>query len=371
MPSVEGVVLTPAGFRRRRLVWDHATVEAIEVPGHGRKPLAKGLVVPTFFNAHTHLGDAVVQGELPGSLEDLVAPPRGLKHRILESSPPERIMDAMRRAAEQMLGTGTTAFADFREGGASGIKLMKSALEGLPLNLLILGRPARLEYRQEEVRELLRATPGIAVSAARDWPQDDLEKLARHVRSEGGVFALHASEGVREELDPILDLRPTFLVHMTKATVADWERCAEAGIPVAVCPRSQAFFGQLVDLPAMTSAGLTLMLGTDNAMLASPSMLREMEFAHRVARLRGDLPSTEILTMAYAGGEVLGKGRPRGLEVGGRADFLVLHTPLDNPGPHLILRALDADVILVVSGGKAFRYHGGSLQPLASGRAHV
>ncbi len=371
MPSVEGAILTPAGFRRGRLIWDQTTVEAIGGLGKGPEPLAKGLVIPTFFNAHTHLGDAVVQGELSGSLEDLVAPPGGLKHRILENSPPESIRTAMRRAAEQMLGSGTTAFADFREGGVTGIKLMKSALEGLPLNPLILGRPALLGYREDEVRELLRTTPGIAVSAARDWPHDDLEKLARHVRSEGGVFALHASEGVREELDPILDLRPTFLVHMTKATRADWERCAQAGIPVAVCPRSQAFFGQWVDLPAMASAGLTLMLGTDNAMLASPSMLREMEFAHRVARLRGDLPSADILTMAYAGREVFGKGPPRGLEAGGGADFLVLHAPLDNPGAHLILRALESDVALVVSGGKALRYQGGSLKPVASGGAHV
>ena len=41
-------------------------------------------ICPALFNAHTHLGDTVAMDiPLPGRLSDIVAPPDGLKHRIL------------------------------------------------------------------------------------------------------------------------------------------------------------------------------------------------------------------------------------------------------------------------------------------------
>uniref|UniRef100_UPI000A6CB98F amidohydrolase family protein n=1 Tax=Methanoculleus chikugoensis TaxID=118126 RepID=UPI000A6CB98F len=81
-------------------------------------------IVPAFFNAHTHLGDTVAMDLPParGSLADLVKPPNGLKHRILAATPPQaELVRGMRSSISAMLATGTTGFADFREGGIAGV----------------------------------------------------------------------------------------------------------------------------------------------------------------------------------------------------------------------------------------------------------
>src|SRR5207244_5677151 len=96
---------------------------------------------PGLWNAHTHLGDAVITQELTGTLEELVAPPHGLKHRILAKAKDDAVIGAMRRAMATMLRTGTTGFSDFREGGLKGLKLMYAAVAAMPLQGVALGRP--------------------------------------------------------------------------------------------------------------------------------------------------------------------------------------------------------------------------------------
>src|SRR5207245_9321814 len=88
---------------------------------------------------------------------------------------------------------------------------------------------------------------------------------------------------------------------MLQATDADLGRCGDAGVPIVVCPRSNAFFGMTPDIPRMLRHGVELHLGTDNAMINTPSLFREMEFAYRVARLKGRVPAREMLEMALRG----------------------------------------------------------------------
>src|SRR5438046_8132761 len=69
-------------FREGTVGWEEDVILEVR-PGRARNPVATGLIIPGLWNAHTHLGDAVVTQELTGTLEELVAPPHGLKHRIL------------------------------------------------------------------------------------------------------------------------------------------------------------------------------------------------------------------------------------------------------------------------------------------------
>lgn len=356
MPAVQGWYFDGEALRRGQVTWEDGQIQEVG-PGTAKSPLAEGIILPAFFNAHTHLADAVVEVEPKGTVEELVAPPAGLKHRVLAATPPEILVEAMAAAARRALATGTTGLADFREGGTEGALLMQRALGSLPMRASILGRPRRHEYEEAEVEALLRTCPGLGLSAARDWPPDALEKVADHVHRRGAILALHASEAVREDIDSILDLKPAFLVHMTVATKDDLVRCAEAGVPVAICPRSQAAFGRMVDIPTMVAAGVELMLGTDNAMLASPSMLRELEFAHRIARVRGGVALEELLAMAWRGKNILSPGGPVGLEPGQPADFVVLRTASRSPDLHRVLDALDGEVALVETGGKKVEVH--------------
>ena len=346
-----GAILTEDGFVRGSVSIEDGIILGVSKQ---RPPnaLAKGVVIPAFTNAHTHIADAIVREELTGSLEDIVAPPRGLKHRVLASAKDEDLVDGMRGMVQVMARTGVARFWDFREGGLPGVRLLLRAARGGPVVPTVLGRPARIEYRREEVDAILRVADGIGISSALDWPRDEVEKLAAHARRAGKEFAAHCSERVREDIDAVLDLKPAFLVHMLEATDADLERTADAGVPVVSCPRSNVFFGKVPDLPRFLRHGLTVHLGTDNAMVNAPSVLREMEFAYKVSRLRGGIAAKDVLAMALRGRTGLA-GPPRiGIRVGDPADLVVFDIPTDGDPFANLLRAAESDIALAYLGGR-------------------
>ena len=351
MERVAGWFYDGRRFREGTIGWEDDVIVEVRT-GRARNPIATGLIIPGLWNAHTHLGDAVVTQELTGTLEELVAPPHGLKHRILAKAKDEAVIAAMRRAMATMLRTGTTGFTDFREGGLKGLKLLYAAVAPMPLRGVALGRPMGLDYDAREVSAILRTSDGIAVSSYVDWHGDEIRKLAAHVRREKKIFAIHCSERIREDIDKVLALSPSFIVHMLQATDADLKRCADAGVPIVVCPRSNAFFGMTPDIPRMIRSGVELRLGTDNAMINVPSMLREIEFAYRVARMHGGVPARDIFEMALHGRQVADPDTSGAIRVGEQADLVVFDLPGGLNGFASLMRASASDVSLVVSGGR-------------------
>lgn len=354
MDVLAGAILGDDGFVRGSVSVEDGVVVDVSrtVP---KDALATGVVIPAFTNAHTHVADAVVRQELTGTLEEIVAPPRGLKHRVLAAADDDDLVAAMRSAIQAMARTGVASFWDFREGGLPGTRLLLRAALGEPVAPLVLGRPARIEYRREETDAILRAADGIGVSSPLDWPRDEVEKLARHARRAGKAFATHCSERVREDIDRVLDLKPAFLVHMLEATDADLVRVADAGVPVVACPRSNVFFGKVPDLPRLLRHGITVLLGTDNAMVNAPSVLREMEFAYKVSRLRGGVSARDVVAMALHGRKgFTGPANP-GVHIGDAADLVVLDIPRDGDLFAGLLRAAESDIGLVMLGGRAWR----------------
>ena len=177
MDCVSGWFYDGKRFRRGTVGWEDGVV--VETRSSvARDPIATGLIIPALWNAHTHLGDAVVTQELKGTIEDLVAPPHGLKHRILATAKDDAVVDAMHRAMTTMVRTGTGGFADFREGGLRGLKLLFAANAAVPLHGVALGRPVGLAYEPKEAAALLRTCDGIGLSAASDWP-DSFRARAR------------------------------------------------------------------------------------------------------------------------------------------------------------------------------------------------
>jgi len=230
-------------------------------------------------NSHTHIGDAFIDlDKRAWTVEELVAPPYGLKHRLMREASEKEILGGMRKAISVMEGCGTTHFCDFREGGIEGIKILKKAMEGSDLRAIILGRPVELRYESKEVNEILKISDGIGLSSISDWDYEELRKVAVHVNKKKKIFAIHASEAFREDIDAILDLKPSFLIHMSSASRDDLEIVADAGVPVVVCPRSNAFFGIRPDIESMLECGIPLLLGTDNAMISPPDIMQEMEY---------------------------------------------------------------------------------------------
>lgn len=268
-------------------------------------------ICPSFFNAHTHLGDAIaMDAPSHGDLAWLVAPPDGLKHRLLRQAPAADCIAAMRASAFRMISGGTHGFADFREGGSRGVGLLRDAVAALPCRAVILGRDGG-----EEVAD------GTGISSVRDVPAH--ADVVERVRRAGGLVAIHAGERDPGDVDAALDCDPDVVVHMTHATDAQLRRCADDEIPIAVCPRSNWRLGVASDgahppLRRMIALGCRLFLGTDNVMFVSPDMGDELAFTSLVYGLE---PAT-VLRAGIDGGSLCGS--PGRIETGAAASFFVV-----------------------------------------------
>ncbi len=218
-----------------------------------------------------------------------------------------------------------------------------------------MGRPKQLEFCRQGTRELLKVADGVAVSAVSDWDYPELQKLAKDVRSQGRPFAIHVSERVREDIDRVLDLKPSYLVHMTEATDGDMEKVAEAGIPVVVCPRSNLFFHKVPPLGRLIDHGLTVALGTDNAMICLPDMLAEMDLAARLLRSQGSRGIREALEMGLNGRKLLNGQEPLRVEPGARCEMMVLRYRGGDPIADLVLRSASETPELVCIGKYCWR----------------
>lgn len=353
MRYVAGKVLTINGFIDGHVGFEEGMVVEV-AKGKVADPEAKGIIVPTFTNAHTHIADYLVPVDPTLSLEELVAPPHGLKHRVLSEIPEERLALGMDVARSIMLRRGCSHFLDFREGGERGSRVLRKA-KGWP-RPFILGRPLHLRFDKEEVDGILRCADGIGVSSISDWEEGVLADLARYVRSKGMPFAIHASERVREDMDKVLDLRPSFVVHMTMADEGDLEACAEQQVPIVTCPRSNLFFGRVPPLAKMLKVGAMVALGTDNAMFSLPDMLGEMESAARLLRLQGVKDVSPVLSMAMENGKkLLMEKATIGIESGIPCDFVVARSHGGDPTTDLVLRGGSSDPLMVCLGREEWR----------------
>jgi len=357
MEEVGGSILTPHGFIEGHLTFeDGMVVEVIDEPP--RHPSVEGMVVPTLINAHTHVADMHVPVDLSLPLEELVAPPDGLKHRILRSMGKEELSSIFQEASDLMFRRGISHFADFRESGLFGSRVLReSALEGaLPV---IMGRPESPRFEREEMESLLAVVDGIGISSVSDYDYAELVEMASLTKRRGKMFALHASERVREDLDLILDLEPDFLIHMTMATDSDLDICAELDVPVVICPRSNLFFGRTPPLRRMLEKGVTLGLGTDNAMISMPDILSEMECAGRLLRHQGMKSLLPVLEMAIVNGrKLLELNEPIGIQPGSPCDFMVVGPRRGNTVIDLVLRSSVEDPLMVCKGEKIWREPG-------------
>ncbi|RLF40588.1 MAG: chlorohydrolase [Thermoplasmata archaeon] len=292
MEYIEGDILTREGFKKGYLGFNlkesnSRFIRSID-EGFGRPPRKasyKGIIIPSMINMHTHIGDTFIRlrkAPLPRNLEELVAPPKGLKYRLLKEASNEEIQRGIEYGLKEMKENGVSHFCDFRENSIQGITLLKQVLSNnRNIKSIILGRPDDLVYDKKEVEEILDNSDGIGVSSLRDWNYDELSKIASHTHRRGKIFAIHASEAEREDIDRILSLKPDIFIHMVYATIEDLMKVKEKGVPIVVCPRSNMFFNLIPNLEYFHHTGITLMVGTDNGMLNSFNLLEELEIIYK------------------------------------------------------------------------------------------
>jgi cytosine/adenosine deaminase-related metal-dependent hydrolase len=333
MQCLSGWVWNGSGFSRGYVLTDEGKVTEI---GEGKPPLepsAEGVIFPLLTDGHTHCADAGAAPLVhPGmSIEELVAPPDGLKHRYLREASEETLRRDMAAFDAAASSNGIGRFIDFREGGIRGAKLAKEACP----HAVIMGRPVSPEFDADEVSELLKTADGIAVSSVSDMDKEYIARLADSCHRAGKPFALHASERIREDIDTVLSFEPSFIVHMCEASDRDLKMTADAGVPIVSCPRSNRFFGKTAPLKRMLDAGCTVALGTDNAMFCTPDLRPEAALAAELLQTQGGNP--EDAWGLLAAGKLLNRARTlTRLEKGDGAAVL----PCPGTGPESALRCI-------------------------------
>jgi len=311
---LEGTILRGRRFQpvEGRVVVEDGEIVAIEEDTARNEDI----ILPSFVNAHTHIGDSIAKEAGEGlTLEELVAPPDGLKHRLLRQASGEELIAAMDRTLSYMEGSGTARFIEFREGGVEGVEQIEAALDGHDIGSVVLGR---------ESIDAMEASDGFGASGANDG---DFSRERHATARANKLFGIHAGEVDSSDINPALDLDPDFLVHMVHAAEIHFERIEDSNTPVVVCPRSNATTG--VGLPPVRELldRTTVALGTDNVMLNSPSMFREMAFTEKIS----DASSRELLAMATVNGAEIAGLNCGVVEEGRDAELLVL----DGDSPNL------------------------------------
>ncbi|HZE78310.1 MAG TPA: amidohydrolase family protein [Nitrososphaeraceae archaeon] len=317
------------------------------------------LIMPGFVNAHTHIGDSIAKDiAVDTGLYRRVHPVFGAKRKILQRSKPEHLKTFIRSSAISMMKNGIVAFADFREGGTEGINLLKDAIFDLPIKCLVLGR---LEYyfdltikpkittrnnkllkndqgnkklippKQLQIASsLLEMTDGFGISGANENTNESLQQYNtllqnsnnKRVNMKKQITAIHAAESKDTKEFSILYthetevsrivryLKPNLIVHMTKATDDDISMVSKKGIGVIVCPRANGVLGTgIPKIAKMLKFRCIIAIGTDNVMLNSPDIFRELDYIWKTSRSVEEefISAKDILKMSTVNGaEILG-----------------------------------------------------------------
>ncbi|HEX9710270.1 MAG TPA: hypothetical protein VGB42_09945 [Candidatus Thermoplasmatota archaeon] len=347
-------------FEKRFLRTDGRTVLEVGTV----KPAAydfSGVALPTLEDAHSHLADRGLRVRPGMALADVVRPPDGVKHQYLEAAPPEEIVANLAAGLNDLVAGGATRTHEFREGGMAGAALFRQAQRRLPkeraahMAPVLLGRPGDIAPppRGDEraffrgLDDLLRTCDGLGLSAISDGDPAWNTEVARAARARGKVVEVHASEEVREPVDRLLEAGVSQAVHMIRGTGDDFRALAEGGVSVAVCTRSNEFFGLRAPVRAMVEAGVELRIGTDNAFLGAVDMFEEARAFARVHMQAARLKPIQIVA-AMVRRQGINEGAPIAPREGARPDLLFLDIQAERPERDIIARGAREKVTAVV-----------------------
>jgi len=287
--------------------------------------LRTGVLMPPLINAHLHVFDyAFQEAGLALSLEELVSWPSGLKHRLLRELTQRDLEMAALEVLSKLRPQGAYASIVFCELGARGVEVVRRAASKASVKAILLGRPEGVG----DVAEALAEADGLGIDSPIRYEPSELEALRRFCEARGLLKATHIAEDRRSrelgDLERALrHLKPDLVVHGVHLSDDDLSLLAERGVSLVVCPRSNMFFG--VGLPPIAralTAGVNVLLGTDNAGWVEPDVWRELEAAYNVARLQGGVDPRDVLKAATVNAQAVGV--ELGVAEGSRARFIVM-----------------------------------------------
>ena len=340
------------------------------------------LLIPGFINSHTHIADSIGKDiTLNSTVNQKIHPMFGIKSKILKNTSNEYLSTFMKNTCHSMIQKGITTFVDFREGGLDGAILLKKVVDDLPIRTILLGR---LDFHQstseikknspfpkEKIRELpslLKICDGIGISGANEHSTSVLHSYSKTKK----LRAIHSSETIesvqkskritgKSETLRALSLKPDFLIHMTHASKKDLDATSKKTRGIIICPRANSSLSEgIPDIEKMQNAGCLLGLGTDNVMINSPDMFREMDYLWKVTmgiKKKRKEPK-EILKMATVNAGKILKKEIGIIQTKKIADciFFDKHAldlePMHNPYASIVHRASQSTIKAVMIGGK-------------------
>ena len=340
------------------------------------------LLIPGLINSHTHIGDSIAKDiSLDKDPDSKINPIFGIKQKILRETEPKKLIHFMRKTMKSMLKKGITTFVDFREGGLEGILLLQKALADLPIRAIILGRieyyqsksqikrntPIPLSY-QGQIEQLVKNCNGIGISGSNENSDSSLKQFSKTKK----IRAIHCAETkqsyfiskqLRKKTEPerCILLKPDFLIHMTYATQNDLKFVSKKIKGIVVCPRANASLAEgIPNVDQMLKAKCNVTIGTDNVMINSPDMFREMDFLWKVTMgiQKKRIDPKKILKMATVNAGKLLDKKIGCIKEGYLADGVFIKKdnldldPLQNPHASIVHRASENSIKAVMIEGE-------------------
>ena len=329
------------------------------------------IVCPRFINAHTHIGDSIIKDEGDGlSLDEVVKPPHGIKHKALESASDDELIEAMRASMWDMYNLGISHFIDYREGGLEGVKLLKEASKDIPITPIILARDSSFygedpNYHQVKIaiRKLLKHADGIGLSGFGEIDTTVAEIICEKCEKEGKISSIHVAENEnnqyvslektnKTEPQRAFDAGFNQIVHMTNPKNDDVNQLSKSNSSLTICPRSNgALSVGIIPLFDILKNGVKPLIGSDNIMINSPNLFREMEFTLKIMKglSKNYIAPVEVLKMASTNlciadslSEKINKSY---IGEGQDAEFMIINQKSDNPYLSLINRTEVNDIV--------------------------
>ena len=340
------------------------------------------LLIPGLINSHTHIGDSIAKDiALNKDPDSKINPIFGIKQKILRETEPKKLTYFMRKTVKSMLKKGITTFVDFREGDSEGVLLIQKALSNIPIRAIILGRielyqskdqikkniPISQSY-QNKIESLLTNCDGIGISGSNENSDSALKQLSKTKKTR----AIHCAETeqsylkskqITKKTEPerCMLLKPDFLVHMTYASKSDLKLVSKKIRGIVVCPRANASLAEgIPNVEQMMKMNCNVAIGTDNLMINSPDLFREMDFLWKVTMgiYKKRVEPKKILKMATVNAGKLLNKKIGCIKEGYMADAVFIKKkdldldPLQNPHASIVHRASENSIQAVMIGGK-------------------
>jgi 5-methylthioadenosine/S-adenosylhomocysteine deaminase len=331
----------------------------IERPGH--------VLIPGLVNTHTHAAMTLFRG-----LADDLPLEKWLREGVWPAEKrwvdAELVRDGTRLAIAEMLRAGITCFSDqyfFPEiVAATAVDLHMRAIIGTPViefeTAWARNASECLNKGAELVHDVYADHPLVSgafaphsTATVSDESFTELRVLADQLDAQVQIH-LHESTGEigeaikstgRRPLQRLTDLglvnSSLMAVHAVHMLDVEIEQFADAGVPVAHCPRSNLKLADgIAPINAMHNAGVTVALGSDGAASNNVlDILGEMRTAALLAKAvsqdAGVIPAHSALRMAtLSGAEVLGLASGIGsIETGKWADLTCIDLSALNSQP--------------------------------------